>query len=584
MRKHGMEAVFLLFFVSVCFAAGDENEIPVSFDMGSDRMRHIDTWKYRLGDGSDWMQPKYDDSSWMQVDSREYEKESAGIHYYRTHLVLMGEVDNFAVLMFRIHGLNSAFELYWDGVLVGQNGKVGADRVEEVPGGVVHMVKLKHAWTPPGEHTVAIRCSNYHGESRFARFAVSFGYAEEWMKRENTATQAEFVNLGLFAVAATIGLAIFLIYRRYEFLFFTVINILNFIFSGIFLLFIFVDVNIQYVDFIDWSAVVAFQLSQMVLLVFFLFYFSIPKKWLHISINVLLFVSFNFLIYPPDQRFTPYDWFLLVYLSCIFVYAIKKRMTGSLIALMGYLVLLMPVLVFPFFLLRPEPLLSTLVNILFMFCIIISIFKRMHERNRLYEATRMRSHRLETELLKKTIQPHFIMNTLVSIISLISEDPKKAVKLIKALAEEFRVINRVSSETLIPIREEIDLCRTHLDLMGLRMDAEYDLITSDIDEEDRVPPLLFHTLVENGLTHAFDVKECGRFFISYERTKKRRIYRVRNDGSLLKLFVSKTNSEIEEGLGLHYVRARLEESFSSGWFLDYGVKNGEWEVQITIES
>ena len=51
----------------------------------------------------------------------------------------------------------------------------------------------------------------------------------------------------------------------------------------------------------------------------------------------------------------------------------------------------------------------------------------------------------------------------------------------------------------------------------------------------------------------------------------------------LKKFILKTNAEIEEGLGLHYVRARLEESFPSRWFLDYGVKNGEWEVQITVD-
>ncbi len=122
----------------------------------------------------------------------------------------------------------------------------------------------------------------------------------------------------------------------------------------------------------------------------------------------------------------------------------------------------------------------------------------------------------------------------------------------------------------------------HLELMGYRMDAEYDFTERGICEDATIPPMIFHTLVENGLTHSYDVKENGHFWLACTRSESRIQYQLRNDGSLLEKFSSQSNSKIEEGMGLKYVRARLEESYPERWDLKYGLNNKHWEVTITI--
>ena len=50
---------------------------------------------------------------------------------------------------------------------------------------------------------------------------------------------------------------------------------------------------------------------------------------------------------------------------------------------------------------------------------------RIKEQRLAYENTLVQSTRLRLELLKKNIQPHFIMNTLTSIMEWVETSPKK---------------------------------------------------------------------------------------------------------------------------------------------------------------
>jgi LytS/YehU family sensor histidine kinase len=187
---------------------------------------------------------------------------------------------------------------------------------------------------------------------------------------------------------------------------------------------------------------------------------------------------------------------------------------------------------------------------------------------------------LETDLLRKSIQPHFIINTLASIRSLIKRKPDDAEKLINALAAEYRLINKISSEKEIPISQEIELCESHLELMGYRLEAKYEFIKEKIDYSRKVPPLLFHTLIENGLTHAFIPKEDGKFWLTFHKANNFLEYKLFNNGSLLKEDLNQ--NEIEEGTGIKYIKTRLEERYPNKWQMNYGMKNNLWEVVIKI--
>ena len=119
--------------------------------------------------------------------------------------------------------------------------------------------------------------------------------------------------------------------------------------------------------------------------------------------------------------------------------------------------------------------------------------------------------------------------------------------------------------------------------MGFRRDSEFELIINNGVDDDIVPPLIFHTLIENGITHAFKVNENGIFKLIRTQDGNTRTYRLTNNGTLLKDIEKLSDPEIEEGMGIRYVKARLEEAYPGKWKFTYGVHDSKWVVDIVIE-
>jgi two-component system sensor histidine kinase AlgZ len=70
--------------------------------------------------------------------------------------------------------------------------------------------------------------------------------------------------------------------------------------------------------------------------------------------------------------------------------------------------------------------------------------------------------------LTARIRPHFLFNSLNAVISLIPPDPRRAETALEELAELFRALMRDPRE-LVPLADEIALCRQYLDLEKLRL-------------------------------------------------------------------------------------------------------------------
>ncbi len=198
-----------------------------------------------------------------------------------------------------------------------------------------------------------------------------------------------------------------------------------------------------------------------------------------------------------------------------------------------------------------------------------------HETELNYRDAKIRSQRLELELLKKTIQPHFMMNTLTAVRSWLLERPEKAVRLIDALADELRPILSNSDVKLIPLRDEIGLCRSHLVVMGLRLDHDYEFTVEGATGNETIPPLIFHTMVENAFTHG-DPYLITSFNLVKESFPggTRFIFSVESGDS--------GNKAIHEGIGIRYIRTRLEESYPECWSLECGQHGCEWRSVIEI--
>jgi len=196
-----------------------------------------------------------------------------------------------------------------------------------------------------------------------------------------------------------------------------------------------------------------------------------------------------------------------------------------------------------------------------------------------HESAKLRAARLEIELLQKTIQPHFLMNTLTAVMEWIEEDPPAGLRFLEALADELRIFSEVSKEALIPLERELELCRSHLEIMSYRKGTRFELEAEGADTATAVlPPATLHTLIENALTHNRYDGERVVFRLAQSAIDGTQRYVF--DAPLAKRPPRKTT----KGIGLRYVRARLEESFPGRWTMSAGPHGDVWRTTIEVRT
>ena len=546
----------------------------VVLDLSDNRIVRIVLWKYHTNTEQNWQKQGFDDSSWKEITAAEGLNLNPGVHSYRTNILLENKLAETDFLALYLPGLVSAYEVYWDGDLVASNGTVGLNEAEEIGGTINNTIKIRQSLTTPGHHVLAVRVSDFIEQSPQNIFFVQLGYYSEIQSRLNVRSYWFQFSAGLFLLASIFSFALFLGGgRNRSYFLFAIYCMLNVLYAALAFLLNYLTISITYLPLYNLLFYLIAPLAIIFLNVFFLYNYDLRYRNRHILINVVLSVTILLL----------FGYNFIVYLSLYAVYlvylAILKKEPGSVIAFAGTSVFVLLLILFA------NGLIFQLYNmgeVFFVFCITLSISYQIRKQNQQLEESKMRSARLEAELLKKNIQPHFLMNTLLSIISWIEENPPTAQKLIQALSDEFKLINKISAEKEIPIKDEIGLCKSHLAVMGFRKDAEYDLIQENIPEYIKIPPMIFHTLIENGLTHAFRTGENGTFTISFNKDAEKNIFVMKNDGSLLQKFSNRSPNQIHEGMGLKYIKTRLEESYPGRWEMFYGMNNDLWEVRIEI--
>jgi LytS/YehU family sensor histidine kinase len=207
---------------------------------------------------------------------------------------------------------------------------------------------------------------------------------------------------------------------------------------------------------------------------------------------------------------------------------------------------------------------------------IVLVLLLFWQQARFLRDAQQRRARLELELLKQQIQPHFLMNSLTALTEWVESDPAVGVRMIEALAQEFRSISSMTGAATVSMAQELELCRLHLRVMSLRQNQPFELRADHVRLDAPVPPAIFHTLVENALSHNHYTD--GAVFLLEEETAgpDRRIYRLRTP-------LKTTAPAASSGKGHHYVRARLRDVFGEHWQFSSGPQSsGEWLDSIEV--
>lgn len=123
------------------------------------------------------------------------------------------------------------------------------------------------------------------------------------------------------------------------------------------------------------------------------------------------------------------------------------------------------------------------------------------------------------QALTARIRPHFLFNSLNAVLSLIRADPRRAETALEELADLFRTLMRDHRE-LLPLADEIALCRQYLDLEKLRLGERLriDWEIADMPADLKVPPLMLQPLLENAVYYGIEPSgETGTIRIRFAR-------------------------------------------------------------------
>lgn len=108
----------------------------------------------------------------------------------------------------------------------------------------------------------------------------------------------------------------------------------------------------------------------------------------------------------------------------------------------------------------------------------------------------------ELENLKSGINPHYLFNSLGSLVALIKRNPDQAVTFTRSLSSQYRYLLEMEQRNVVPIAEEMEFTRHYIHIQSIRF-GEAIRFAADVPLVDRqgVPPLAIQTLVENCIKH-----------------------------------------------------------------------------------
>jgi two-component system, LytTR family, sensor kinase len=122
------------------------------------------------------------------------------------------------------------------------------------------------------------------------------------------------------------------------------------------------------------------------------------------------------------------------------------------------------------------------------------------------ENTRLRMFNLEAKhsQLKQQLHPHFLFNSLSNLRSLIKRSPEQAEQYLEKLSELLRFSINSNAQTLIPLKEEIELTRNYLGMQQVRFGNALNFtiaIPPDMILNGKVPVYSIQLLAENAIKH-----------------------------------------------------------------------------------
>ncbi|MCP3137599.1 sensor histidine kinase [Pyxidicoccus xibeiensis] len=470
--------------------------------------------------------------------------------------------------------LLGSWEAWWDGAPLGRNGRVGRTPAEELPGIVDVLLPLPPEHATPGPHLLVIRGSAHHRgfQPVGTLYQLRVGEASQLARGRLLWLVPSLAMLGALVLMGLHHLARYFMERRNR----------ATLLLGLLCLAASAQLLLE-----AWRGLASYPYHLHIVRLWLLFAsvlaaavllpatlhaaFREPRRapwWGALAVGLLLLTG----VAGFDGRNTVALGLSLVVSLVIALRARWRREPGAWAALGG--------LGFAMALYLASPMVFAERGFFIAFGGLLLCLGAAHayqlrrQHQRLESATRA-SERLQLELLKRSIQPHFLMNTLGAVSEWVETEPAQAVRFIESLGAVYRHLLGVSGERDIPLARELELCRAYLEVMGYRHGLAFTLEAPNVDGEARIPPAVLQTLLENAFSHNRYTTPVA-FRLQEGRAGGRRRYTFSAPAG------AKATPGLGDGTGTRYLEARLDETFPGAWSLVAGPTEAGWTTVMEV--
>lgn len=189
--------------------------------------------------------------------------------------------------------------------------------------------------------------------------------------------------------------------------------------------------------------------------------------------------------------------------------------------------------------------------------------------------------KMEAAWLQAQIKPHFLFNTLNTIVALSEINPSKMINLLNEFGNYlYTSFDPSNLNQVIPLENELELVRSYLyiekERFEDRLNVEWE-IEKDINIE--IPPLSIQTLVENGIKHGILKRPSGGIIkIQIKKQVESVEIKISDNGVGMSYDTQKallTSQEKQSsGIGILNTDKRLRQLFGSGLQIDSKPNSG----------
>lgn len=190
---------------------------------------------------------------------------------------------------------------------------------------------------------------------------------------------------------------------------------------------------------------------------------------------------------------------------------------------------------------------------------LIYIYKKLKTQieKKVQENEKLKHLQLQAELaaLQSKINPHFLFNTLNTILDLVYDDPKKVEDVVLNLSSIYRKILYSPTDKFVSLENELSLVKQYLEIEKIRMGKRLSYIF-EIDDESKnieIPPLIIEPIVENAVIHGINPKiEGGTVTVTVKNNSGLVSVEVSDDG------IGVENENFKLGFGMRSVKERIQ--------------------------